>query len=152
MSRDGWAALPHGATGLSAVCDCGISWSYSFTILVVLANQHSVSHFLPVIYLLHARKFFMVIHRLWLFASRWVRLQTLWWFRLKDLSIDEMVGAWCFCCLSGPLGFLRFWVVFTVESLSLLYLLFIAWFICSGRWCFDKLGVFHANQTSMCLN
>ena len=32
MSRDGWAALPHGATGLSAVCDCGISWSYSFTI------------------------------------------------------------------------------------------------------------------------
>ena len=24
MSRDGWAALPHGATGLSAVCDCGI--------------------------------------------------------------------------------------------------------------------------------
>ena len=32
MSRDGWAALPHGATGLSAICDCGISWSYSFTI------------------------------------------------------------------------------------------------------------------------
>ena len=32
MSRDGWAALPRGATGLSAVCDCGISWSYSFTI------------------------------------------------------------------------------------------------------------------------
>ena len=25
MSRDGRAALPHGATGLSAVCDCGIS-------------------------------------------------------------------------------------------------------------------------------
>ena len=33
MSRDGWAALPRGATGLSAVCDCGISWSYSLTIL-----------------------------------------------------------------------------------------------------------------------
>ena len=32
-SRDGWAALPRGATGLSAVCDCGISWSYSLTIL-----------------------------------------------------------------------------------------------------------------------
>ena len=32
---DGWAALPNGATGLSAVCDCGISWSYSFTISVV---------------------------------------------------------------------------------------------------------------------
>ena len=25
MSRDGWAALPRGATGLSAVCECGIS-------------------------------------------------------------------------------------------------------------------------------
>ena len=25
VSRDGWAALPRGATGLSAVCDCGIS-------------------------------------------------------------------------------------------------------------------------------
>ena len=32
MSRDGWEALPRGATGLSAVCDCGISWSYSLTI------------------------------------------------------------------------------------------------------------------------
>ena len=32
MSHDGWVALPHGATGLSAVCDCGISWSYSLTI------------------------------------------------------------------------------------------------------------------------
>ena len=35
------------------------------------------------------------------------------------------------------------------ESLSLLYLLFISLFICSGRWCTDKLGVFHANQISM---
>ena len=25
VSRDGWAALHGGATGLSAVCDCGIS-------------------------------------------------------------------------------------------------------------------------------
>ena len=25
MSREGWAALPCCATGLSAVCDCGIS-------------------------------------------------------------------------------------------------------------------------------
>ena len=35
VSRDGWAALPHDATGLSAVCDCGISWSYSLTIFVI---------------------------------------------------------------------------------------------------------------------
>ena len=32
MSRDRRVALPHGATGLSAVCDCGISGSYSLTI------------------------------------------------------------------------------------------------------------------------
>ena len=24
-------SLPHGAVGWSAVCDCGISWSYSLT-------------------------------------------------------------------------------------------------------------------------
>ena len=27
-----------------------------------------------------------------LIARQWVGLQTLWWFRLKDLFIDEMVG------------------------------------------------------------
>ena len=31
-----------------------------------------------------------------LIARGLVELQTLWRFRLKDLSIDEMVGAWCF--------------------------------------------------------
>ena len=35
VSRDGWAAPPRGATGLSTVCDCGISWSYSLTIFPV---------------------------------------------------------------------------------------------------------------------
>ena len=35
MSHDGWVALPRGAMGLSAVCDCGISWSYSLTIFKV---------------------------------------------------------------------------------------------------------------------
>ena len=83
----------------------------------------------------------------------------LWRFRLKDLSIDEMVGAWCFDCFSGPPGvymldlfLLRYSVLFTVESLSLLYLLVISWFICSRRWCIDKLGVFHAKQISMYLD
>ena len=91
-------------------------------------------------------------------ARRWVRLQTLWRFTLRDLYIDEMVGAWCFGCCQAhrglPSGFLllRYSVLFTVESLSLLYLLFISWFMCSRRWCIDKLGVFHANQTSMCLD
>ena len=76
-----------------------------------------------------------------LIVPRWVRLQTLWWFRPKDLSIDEMVGTWRFgCCQANqglPVGFLllRYLVLFTVHSLSLLYLLFISWFICSRRWC-----------------
>ena len=50
------------------------------------------------------------------------------WVRPKDLSIDEMVGAWCFGCCQAhrdlPVGFLllQYSVVFTVEFLSLLYL------------------------------
>ena len=79
-----------------------------------------------------------------LMARWWDRL---WRFRLKDLSIDEMVGGLMLWLLSGPPGF-TCWIFCsgTVESLSLLYLLFISWFICSRRWCMDKLGVFHANQ------
>ena len=46
-----------------------------------------------------------------LIARWWVGLQTLCWFRLKDLSIDEIVGAWCFGCLSGPPGF-TCWISF----------------------------------------
>ena len=58
------------------------------------------------------------------------------------------------CQSDLPVGFLlfRYSVLFTVESLSLLYLLVISWFICFRRWCIDKLGVFHANQISMCLD
>ena len=87
-----------------------------------------------------------------LIARRWVGLKILWQFWLKDLSIDEMVGAWCFGCCQAhqglPVGFLLLWysVLCTVESLCLLYLLFISWFICSRRWRMDKLWVFHANQ------
>ena len=33
VSRDCCVAFPHDTTGLSAVCDCGISYSYSLTIL-----------------------------------------------------------------------------------------------------------------------
>ena len=36
MSRDCCAALPRGTIGLSAVCDCGISLSYSLTIFIVV--------------------------------------------------------------------------------------------------------------------
>ena len=52
-----------------------------------------------------------------------------------------------------PVGFLLllYSALYTVESLSLLYFLFISWFKCSRRWrwCIGKLGVFPANQTSM---
>ena len=54
-----------------------------------------------------------------LIARRWFWLQTLWRFRLKDLSIDEMIGAWCFGCLSGPPGF-TCWISFA-PVLSFIY-------------------------------
>ena len=45
-----------------------------------------------------------------LIARMWVWLKTLWRFWLKDLSIDEMVGAWCFGYCQAhrglPVGFL----------------------------------------------
>ena len=56
----------------------------------------------------------------------------LWWFQLKDFSIDQMVRAWCFGCCQAHQGLLvgflllRYSVLFIVESLSLLYLIFIA--------------------------
>ena len=34
VSRDCYVTHPHDATGLSAICDCGISWLYSFTIFI----------------------------------------------------------------------------------------------------------------------
>ena len=83
--------------GLSVVCDCGNSWSYSLTFF---CNR---------------------LHAWWttesqlatllssLVARRWVGL--LWWFRLKDLSIDEMIGDCCFGCLLGPPGF-TCWISF----------------------------------------
>ena len=93
-----------------------------------------------------------------LIARQWVRLQILWQCLLKDLSIYEMVGAWCFGCLSGPLGF-TCWISFApVFSIIYCWVLIFAlspfyiWFICSRRWCIDKLRVLHANQTSMCID
>ena len=36
-------ALPRGAMGLSAVCDCGISWSYSLTFFVLHYKSYRVN-------------------------------------------------------------------------------------------------------------
>ena len=66
-----------------------------------------------------------------LIACQWVWLQTLWWFRLKHFSIDEMVRAWCFGCLSGPPGF-TCWISFVPVQFYLLlspYLCFISFYI-----------------------
>ena len=59
-------------------------------------------------------------------------------------------GSANFCFKGLPVGFLllRYSVLCTVESLSLLL---ISGFICLWRLCIDKLGVFRANLTSMCL-
>ena len=92
-----------------------------------------------------------------LIALRWAGLQTLWRFHLRLVYWWDGRGLMLWL-LSGPRGLpirfllLQYSVLFTVESLSLLYLLFISWYICSRRWCIDKLCVFHTNQTSMCLN
>ena len=36
-----YVPLSHGSTGLIAVCDCGISWSYSLYVLVILSILQS---------------------------------------------------------------------------------------------------------------
>ena len=72
-------------------------------------------------------------------ARQRVGPQTLGWFRLKDLSIDERFGAYCcaFCqahhALTVGVLLLRYSVVCTVTSLSLFYLLLISRKICTRR-------------------
>ena len=64
------------------------------------------------------------------------------------------VLAVCWAHRGLPVGFLLLWysVAFAVESLSLLYLLVVSWFVYFGRWCVGGLGVFRADQISMCLD
>ena len=77
---------------------------------------------------------------------------------LLTLKTNLLIGAWYFGCCQAhrglPVGFLllRYSVLFTVESLSFLYLLLISWFICSRLWFIDTLEALNANQTSMCLD
>ena len=79
----------------------------------------------------------------------------------SDLGTCLLVGWWgpgalavCRARRGLPVGFLllRCSVWFAVGSLSLLCLLVVSWFVCFGRWCINELGVFHANQISMCLD
>ena len=145
-----------------------VTWCINWRrLLALIFFQRSLLKWFPIIKrlaitLIHCKTACLVVNPITvgnfafpLIALRLVVLQNLWWFHL---SIDEMVGARCFGCCQAhwglPVGFLllQYSVLCTVESLSSLYLLFISWFICSGRWCMDKLGVLHANQTSMCLD
>ena len=89
-----------------------------------------------------------------LIARLCVGHQTLWRFRLKYLSIDEMVGVWCFGCCEATRVYLLDFFCPGIQFYLLLspYLCFISWFICFLRWCIDKLGVSLANQTPMCLD
>ena len=91
---------------------------------------------------------------------RWVDPETLWRFGLESLlSIVEMVGAWCCVCYQAHGGLT---VVFVFCSGIQLYVMLspYRWFIyflyfdfvCSRRWLMDKIGIFHANQTFMCLD
>ena len=59
-----------------------------------------------------------------------------------------LVGPTVFTCLisfAPVFSFINCWVFIFA------FLLFISWFVCSRRWCIDKLGVFHANQISICV-
>ena len=65
---------------------------------------------------------------------------------------NRLICRWEVMSLVKPTGenvflLLRYLVVCTVESLSRFYIP-LSWFVCSRRWCIDKLGMFHANQTS----
>ena len=49
VSRDRCVALPHDTTGLSAVCVCGISLSYSLTIFHNNFVLYMLLRFIPVL-------------------------------------------------------------------------------------------------------
>ena len=59
----------------------------------------------------------------------------------------------CWARQALPVGFLLLHcsVLFAVVFLSLLCLLVMSWFVCSGGWCIGGLGVFRAGQMSVCL-
>ena len=117
----GLESLSKGFQNLNSMVTWCINWRI---LLAPIIFQRSSLKYFPIIKRLAIKlMYFNRLHAWWstesrlatllssLIARRWVELQTLWWFRLKDLSIDEMVGTWCFGCLSGPLGF-TCWISF----------------------------------------
>ena len=57
MSGDCCLAFPRDAIGLSAVCDCGISWSYSLTIFDITPEWLRVVYISYLSYELNSRTF-----------------------------------------------------------------------------------------------
>ena len=64
MSLDCCVALPHSAMGLSAVCDCGISWSYSLTIFDKYGRAKGISNNMPPQYV--SPQFAFLTSNLWI--------------------------------------------------------------------------------------
>ena len=80
--------------------------------------------------------------------------QALWRFRRWLICRWEGWGLMS-CSLVMPTGcncwisfLLQYSVVCTVAFLSMFYLIFISWFVCTRRWCIGKLEIFHVNKTS----
>ena len=119
---------------LNSMVTCWINWRR--VLALINFQRSSINLFLIIKILATTLMYCNRLHAWWstqsrlatslasLIARRWVGLQTLWRFRL---IYDEMVGAWCFGCCQAhqglPVGFLllRYSVLCTVESLSLLY-------------------------------
>ena len=88
-----------------------------------------------------------------LVAWRWVGLQILLRFQLRDLSIYGMVGALCFGCLSSPQGF-ACWISFAPVFVFLLLgscLCFIS-LLYLDLYVLGDDAVFRAVYVSMCLD
>ena len=51
VSRDCCVALPRGALGLSAVCDCGISKSYSLSLTIFYLRTFCKSYSVLLVYM-----------------------------------------------------------------------------------------------------
>ena len=117
--------LSHWYPGSGVVLDCIASWSLPSFLLC--KGTHSAScrnrDILEetTLQILSIWVFQFKFSSIWSPDSFWLigYRPCLCFFRLKDLSIDEMVGAWCFGCLSGPPGF-TCWISFA-PVFSLIY-------------------------------
>ena len=80
MSRDCCVALPCGAMGLSAVCDCGISWSYVYLLTISYILNHPGLEVIKLEYSLRLK----IKRNDWLLAEGYVALSN-----LSKISVDH---------------------------------------------------------------